>query len=171
MSGSFGLARHNQEVSSAAGGDGFAEDSCREQPLVFEVVRTVEHHNVQIARERKMLKAVVKQEYVDGMLLLDALAFGKAIFADAKRNPALQTMPHQLDFVARAASAMIAPAQNRDALPFREKFFREPHNHGRLAGAANGQIADADHFGRVSASASASLAHKATHASERSRQT
>src|SRR5271157_6035703 len=56
-------------------------------------------------------------------------------------------MLHELDFVARAAGAAIAPAQNGDALPFRKKFFREPQNHGRFSGAAHRQIADANYFG------------------------
>jgi hypothetical protein len=94
-----------------------------------------------------MLKAVVKKEHVDGLLLLDATAFGKAIFADAKRNPALETMLHQLDFVARAARTAISPAQNCDALAFREKFLCEPQNHGRLASTAHGQITDANDLG------------------------
>src|SRR5271168_573640 len=93
-----------------------------------------------------MLKAVVEQENINRLLLLDAMTFGKAIFADAKRNPALQAMLHQRDFVACAAGASITSAQNRDALPFREKFLCEPQHHRSLARASNGQIADANHF-------------------------
>src|SRR5208282_3044087 len=61
-------------------------------------------------------------------------------------HPVLQAMFHQLDFVARTGRASIASAQNRNALPFREKFLRKPQHHGRLTGATNGQIADANHL-------------------------
>ena len=93
-----------------------------------------------------MLETVVEEENIDGLLLFDAVALGKAVFADAKRDLVLETMLHQLDLVARAAGTAIAAAQNRDALPFREKFLREPQNHGRLTSAADSQIADADHL-------------------------
>ena len=68
----FGLACDHQDVSAAAGGNRFAEHSCREKPLVFELVRTVEHYNIKIACKREMLKTVVKDENVDGLLPLDA---------------------------------------------------------------------------------------------------
>jgi hypothetical protein len=93
-----------------------------------------------------MLKPIVEQENVDGLLLFDAMAFGKAIFANAKCNPALQAMLHELNLVARAASTTIASAQNSNALPFPEKMLREPQDHWRLPGAAYSQIADANHF-------------------------
>src|ERR1700680_2792154 len=144
--GAFGLACDHQDVSAAAGGNRFAEHSCREKPLVFELVRNVEHYNIKIACKREVLKTVVKDENVDGLLPLDASTFGKAIFAYAKRNPALQAMLHQLDFVACAARTAIPPAENSDTLPFREKFSREPQNHGRLAGATDSQIANANHL-------------------------
>ncbi len=68
-----------------------------------------------------MLKAIIEKENVDGLLLFDAMAFGKAIFANAKCNPALQAMLHELDFVACASRTTIAAAQNSNALPFPRK--------------------------------------------------
>src|SRR5580704_10224558 len=94
-----------------------------------------------------MLKTVVEEKNVDMLLLFNAMAFGKTILADTKLNPVSQALLHQLDFVACAASAAIAPAQNGDALPFRKKFFCEPQNHRCLTRAAHSQIANADHFG------------------------
>jgi len=93
-----------------------------------------------------MLKPIIEQEKVDGLLLFDAMAFGKTIFANAKCNPALQAMLHKFDFVARAASTTIASAQNSNALPFREKMLREPQDHWRLPGAAYSQITNANHL-------------------------
>jgi hypothetical protein len=93
-----------------------------------------------------MLKPIVEQENVDGLLLFDATTFGKAILGDTKCSTALQAMLHKFDFVARAASTTITAAQNSNALSFREKMFREPQDHWRLPGAAYSQITDANHL-------------------------
>ncbi len=93
-----------------------------------------------------MLEAVIEQENIDRVLLLDAVALRKAVFADPKRHFVVETLLHQFDLIAGAAGTAITAAENRNALPFREKSLREPYNHWRFAGAADGQISNADHF-------------------------
>jgi hypothetical protein len=78
----------------------------------------IDQNDVHIAGEWKMLKAVIEKKNVDWLFGLDALAFGKAIFADPEFDAALEAMLHQLDLVACAASALVSTAQNGDALPF-----------------------------------------------------
>src|SRR5579872_1112616 len=140
------LARHHEDVCTVARGGRFAEDSGGEQPLVVKFARTVEHHNVNITRERKVLETIVEKEHVDRLLLFDTLTLGKTIFADAKRDAAQQTVLHEFDFIACASRAVIATAQNCDALSFGQKCFCKPQDHGRLTSAANRQIADANHL-------------------------
>ena len=72
------------------------------------------------------------------------LTLFEAIGADAKLRTIVEAGFHQFDFIAGAAAALVAAAENGDALPFREKMFCKPNDHGRFAGAADGEIADAD---------------------------
>src|SRR5229473_3195814 len=92
-----------------------------------------------------MLKTVIQEKNVDGLLRFNPAALSEAVFARPKADAALQTEFHQLDFVARAICSPVAAAQNSDALLISEKFLREPNHHGCFASAANRQISDADH--------------------------
>src|SRR5580704_12677520 len=92
--GAFGLARHNQNVGPAAGGNGLTQRSRRQKPLLLKFARTIEHQNVEIAREQEVLKTIVEKENVHGLLLFDSMALGKTIFADAKGDTAFQAMLH-----------------------------------------------------------------------------
>jgi hypothetical protein len=91
-----------------------------------------------------MLKTVIQKKNVDGLLRFEPVTLGEAVFAHAKRDAALQTEFHQLDFVACAVRASVTAAQNRNTLSISEKFLGEPNHHGCFARAANGQIPDAD---------------------------
>src|SRR5690242_18186176 len=144
--GTFHLARYNEDIRAAAGGNGLTKKSGGKEPFVLEFPGTVNHDNVQITGEREMLKSVVQEKNVDRLLRLDSMAFSITIFADSERDPALETMLHHLDFVTRAARTTVATAENRHALAFLEEFFGEPQHHWRLSGAPHSQIANANHL-------------------------
>src|SRR5438876_5649637 len=91
-----------------------------------------------------MLKTIIQNKNVNGLLRFEAMAFGKAVLANTERNTALKSELHQLNFVAGPICTAVATAQNRHTLPFRKRFLSEPDDHGRLAGAADGKIAHAD---------------------------
>src|SRR5579859_8005036 len=86
------FSSHHQHVSTAQRGNWFAKNSRREKFLIWKSVGSIEHHNVQIASERKMLKAIVQKKNVNRPLLFDALTFGEAIFANPERNTSLKAM-------------------------------------------------------------------------------
>src|SRR2546428_10038815 len=91
-----------------------------------------------------MLKTVIQQKNVDGLLRFESVTLSETVLAHAKRNATLEAGFHQLDFVAGSFCAAIASTQNRNALSFREKLFSEPDHHGRLASSSDGEIAHTD---------------------------
>src|SRR2546426_5250194 len=91
-----------------------------------------------------MLKTVIQQKNVDGLLRFESVTLSETVLAHAKRNATLEAGFHQLDFVAGSVCAAIASTQNRNALSFREKLFSEPDHHGRLASSSDGEIAHTD---------------------------
>src|SRR5271170_1335316 len=144
--GPFRFTRHHQDIGAVTGDNRLAQRSRRKQPLVLQLARTVNHQYIEIARERKMLEAVVKQKNINWLLGFETLPFFKAILANAENSPVLQAILHQLDLVTRAAGTSITSTKNRDALPFRKKFLREPENHRRFPCPAHGQVANANYF-------------------------
>ena len=94
-----------------------------------------------------MLKTVVEQKNVHGLLRFEPLALGKAVLPYPEGSAILQTKFHHFDFVARALRPAIAAAQNGHLLSFGEELFGQPDHHGRLAGAAGGQVANANDLG------------------------
>src|SRR6266850_1280960 len=92
-----------------------------------------------------MLKAIIKEKHVDGLLRFEALAFRESILVNPEGDATLEAELHQLDFIACAIRTLIATAEDGNALSVREKFLSEPDYHGGLAGASNGEVAYADH--------------------------
>jgi hypothetical protein len=66
-----------------------------------------------------MLKAVIKQKYIDGILGLQTTTGCKAIRADTEQNFATEPVLEQLNFIAAAVRASIAAAENRNPLSIR----------------------------------------------------
>jgi len=67
--------------------------------------RRIHQKNIQVAGELQMLKTVIQKKYIDKLLRFEPVALGEAVFAHAKRDAALQSEFHQLDFVACAIRA------------------------------------------------------------------
>src|SRR5215472_14989762 len=92
-----------------------------------------------------MLKAVIEQENVDGLLRLESVPDIEAILADTKDNTTLQPGLHQIDFITGAIQASIAPAEDRDAFSLGQKLLGEPNYDWSFARTAHSEIANADY--------------------------
>ena len=139
----FGAGKNNQ-VCAAHGRKWFPELASWQQRLPCKRPRNIHQKYIQVAGKLQVLKTVIQNKNIDGLLGFDSMAPGKAVLANAENDLALEAELHQFDFVAGPVCATVAPAQNRHALPFCKKLLSEPDNHGRFAGAADGKIAHAD---------------------------
>src|SRR5580704_12263603 len=91
-----------------------------------------------------MLKSIVEQKHINTSLTLQLGSRSISIRPHSESNAISQPPSQQLNLVARPARSLISAAQNRHALPFRQKFLRQPQHHRRLARPAGRQISDAD---------------------------
>ena len=91
-----------------------------------------------------MLKTIIQEKNVDGLLRFEPAPLGEAVSANTKRHAILEAKFHQLDFITGSVYAAVATTQYRNLFPFREKLLSEPDYHRRLPRASDGKIPHAD---------------------------
>src|SRR6202163_930585 len=138
-------SRKYHQIGAVDSGDGFSKTAGRQEKLLAERAHRIDQKNIDVAREPKVLETIVEDEDAN-VARLQAASLRKAVFADAKQHAALQSVLHQLDFIAGANGAAIAATENGNALTFGKEFFREPNHHGRLAGTTHGDVAHTDDY-------------------------
>src|SRR5258708_6652563 len=93
-----------------------------------------------------MLKPIIQEKNIDGLLGFEPMPLCEAVPADTKRYAILEAKFHQLDFITSSVYAAVATAEYRNSLPFREKLLSEPDHHGRLARTSDSKIPHADNL-------------------------
>jgi len=147
---------HNEQVSLRGPGDGFPQGTGRKHPAVAETPRSIDDHNLTVARETQVLQAIVGNDDVNAML--DERMRGCNTVAShhcyASGTAAQQqrlipdVLPTRLS--AHQAAPLLGPRSvtsgddaHFQAVP--SQLAREPDHQGRFARATYGQVSYDDY--------------------------
>lgn len=110
---------------------------------ISERLQSVEQHNVEIARQPAVLKGVVKEQHLIGILSERFSRCGNSVSILQMRDSRQPGRQFQR-LIVRPAAATVTPANERDRFSLALKKFCQPANQRRFASAANGQIPHAN---------------------------
>ena len=154
-------AGDDQNAGASQSRAGLTQAASGQEVASTERIGGVDEDDVNVAGEAAVLETVIEDEIFHAASGQFGTA-GETVRTDAKGDSIAETRSQKLDFVAgvigvriaegiscvrRGGLAAIAASQDADALPFGEQTLGNPENHRRFAGAAHGEVPDADDEG------------------------
>jgi len=138
--------REAHDVCSRQPLHGFSQQASRQKAAVAERLERIEQHDIEIAGQPPVLKGVVQQQHLVGVL--PQCLFGSCDAIGVLQMRYVRKLRSQFQrLVIRPPATSISPADERDIAPIFTKPFRQPANERRLPCPADGQVANADHRG------------------------
>ena len=126
-------------------GERLAQCAAGEDVFETERLERVEEHDIEIAAQTAVLESIIKEQQLRIEILDSHFGGGDAIAVLYVRNGRQRVGKLQCFVVVLTIGRAVAAADNHDPHARILQPLSQPLDHGRLPGAAQGEITDADH--------------------------